>query len=348
MSILLIDGLDAYPAALAGSEGNLWTVYDIANQAGGWSFVPGRFGFGRALRRTPGTGSDVSVERAISEQTTIVVGFAYRGETGALQSLARSILQLRSASGIQCGLGVNTSGHLFAHQVSTGTIIATATTDEVWDHNSFVYLEVKAVIHASTGSFEVWQNGTKVINATNVNTKGQSESGVDLIRWQTPTNNWTAVQIDDIYVTNSEQFRDSFIATVRPNADTADDDWVPSQLGAENFAMVDDDQADGDNTYVLSGTPGDVDLYGHDGLPSTGIPSIHAVQVTALARRSAGSPEVRTVLKSDDTTEEGSSVAVATSYGYIHSIYTEDPDTSMAWEEAGVNAALFGFENSSS
>ena len=124
------------------------------------------------------------------------------------------------------------------------------------------YLEIEAVIHGSTGSVKVCKNGVQVISATGVNTKGQSQDGVSTLRLRMPgTTAWAACNVDDVYVADAAtRLGDSRVITLVPDGDTGDKDWSPSS-GEDNYAMVDEEQVDGDTSYVASSTPGDLDFY---------------------------------------------------------------------------------------
>ncbi len=99
----------------------------------------------------------------------------------------------------------------------------------------------------------------------------------------------------------------------------------------------------GDYSYVQSSTVNDEDLYT---FPSIGTPDfVYCVAVKGNMRKS--DTGVRTVdlqLKSGGTTDSGSNSgqSPATTYGWLSSYYDQDPDTSMDWDAAGVDASTAG------
>ena len=101
-------------------------------------------------------------------------------------------------------------------------------------------------------------------------------------------------------------------------------------------AMVDEEQVDGDTSYVASSTPGDLDFYTMGNLGVTP-ETIHAVQLMMCARKDdAATREVRLKLKSGATTEDGATQAMAATYQYFSDVYEEDPDAVGPWTASSI------------
>jgi len=201
------------------------------------------------------------------------------------------------------------------------------------------------VIHDVSGTVAVWLDGVKVIDLSGVDTKQQTEAGVDRIRFQlNGLNQFTTPTVDDVYVTNvSTRLGESRVVVLYPNADTADADWTPS-TGVDHFATVDETTVNGDTDYVVSGTVGDLDLYDVTDLGVTP-DSVQAVRVTLCARNDdAASREVRSKVKSGAASANGAPHALTASYVYYRDIFETDPNTSAAWTAGGVNALQIGPE----
>ncbi|PSJ50518.1 hypothetical protein C7I85_30010 [Mesorhizobium soli] len=134
------------------------------------------------------------------------------------------------------------------------------------------------------------------------------------------------------------------IDTLRPNA--AGDSAALQRFGAAtNWQAVAETAADGDTSYVYSGTSGNVDLYNFADLATT--PSaITAVIVNNHVRaEGAGTINVRAKAKRSTSTANGDTIEIAgTAYRNIQQAFTTDPSTSAAWTAAGVNAAQIGLE----
>jgi len=207
------------------------------------------------------------------------------------------------------------------------------------------YLEIEAVIHDTSGTVAVWLDGVQVIDLSGVDTKQQTEAGVDRIRFQlNGLNQFTTPTIDDVYITNSgTRLGESRVAVLYPNADTADADWIPS-TGTDHYATVDETTVNGDTDYVASGTVGALDLYEVSDLGVTP-DTIHAVQETMCARKDdAATREVRSKVKSGAGTANGAPHALTANYVYYRDIFEADPNTSTAWTSGGVNAIQIGPE----
>lgn len=134
------------------------------------------------------------------------------------------------------------------------------------------------------------------------------------------------------------------IDTLRPNA--AGDNAAFQRSGAaSNWQAVAEAVADGDTSYVYSGTVGNVDLYNFADLATT--PSvITAVIVNNHVRAEGGGTiNVRAKAKRGSSTANGDTIEIGgTAYRSIQQAFMTDPSTSAAWTVAGVNAAQIGLE----
>lgn len=220
------------------------------------------------------------------------------------------------------------------------------TADGVLASGSWVYLEVKAVIHDSSGSVVVRKDGAEVLSVTGVDTRNGG-TGV-ITNFGFYNDNATEELVDDLYIAdttgsvNNNFLGDVRVVTLRPDGAGDSTQFTPS-AGA-NWQCVDDDQVDSDTTYVESDTPGHKDLYTLGALGVT--PSnIFGVQVSAYARKDdSGSRSVRVITKSGTTTENGAETALGTTYGGLIDLMELNPDDSAAWELADINALQAGIE----
>jgi hypothetical protein len=218
-----------------------------------------------------------------------------------------------SASGDQVIVGVNGSRQLIACRGSIATVLGTST--ETLSTGIWHYLEVEAAIDDASGTVTVWLDGVQVIDLSGVDTKQQSEAGVDRIRFQlNGLNQFTTPTIDDVYVTTTAtRLGESRVVVLYPNADTADAEWTPS-TGVGHFATVDETTVNGDTDYVASGTAGDLDLYDVADLGVTP-DSVQAVQVTLCARKDdAATREVRCRVKSGAASADGAPHVLTANY----------------------------------
>ena len=100
----------------------------------------------------------------------------------------------------------------------------------------------------------------------------------------------------------------------------------------------------GDFSYVFDSTVGHEDLFGIGALSIT--PSaIFAANVFAFLKDSvAGARTVTINLKSGSTDSGGTGFTPGTSYGWANNIYALDPNGSIAWTAANLNAATSGYK----
>lgn len=114
--------------------------------------------------------------------------------------------------------------------------------------------------------------------------------------------------------------------------------------GAANWMAVSELYYDGDNSYVVDSTPGDIDLYQFGTITSPG-GSPNGVQVTAIADKDdAGTRSIRLLAKSGATTVDNGADLPLTqnTYAAYQNVFQTDPNTGAQWTAAGINAARFG------
>lgn len=329
MALTFIEGYDVYNSAteLSGKWDNV---------TGSPTFQsPGRLGVHKALRY----GASMSTEKTIANQVTVVVGFAFKM---VATPVAGTILSF-DEGGVQQGrLAINTSRELEVYDaadVLQGTQV-TALTTGVW-----YYIETKLTVNATTGSIEVKQDGTQIINATTLDTLNGSNVYVDNVVLSGISSN---IDIDDFYIVdttgtiNTDFLGDSRVDPYFPNAaDTTV--WSNTGAGA-NYEDVDENPPDEDSSYVFSSTSADIDYYNFEDLP-TSVVNVYGVQVVARARKlDAGTRDIKLKIKSGANITTSPSIALSTGYvNYAMMAETTDGGTT-AWTEALANAALVGLE----
>ncbi|MDD5353267.1 MAG: hypothetical protein PHS93_08925 [Candidatus Omnitrophica bacterium] len=139
---------------------------------------------------------------------------------------------------------------------------------------------------------------------------------------------------------------DSINETFRPNA--AGDLTQLTPNAGSNYDRVLEAVADDDTTYNSStGADGaKVDLYN---VPDSGygVGTINSVTIYARVRKEAGSTgagNARIACKTEGTVYYGSNEALADTYTNITKAYTTNPNTTVAWTWAEVNALQIGIE----
>lgn len=150
------------------------------------------------------------------------------------------------------------------------------------------------------------------------------------------------IVIDDLYIRDdTARFGPVRVATRYPDADTAQDDWQKSE-GSDAFSLVDDEEFDGDGTYIFGSDADDeVRMTASDGLGI--VETVHAVAVRSSNKKTDGaSRTLANVLKSGTTEVEGSEEDLETSYSSQLDIWVNNPDTAAAWTGAEALAVEFG------
>jgi hypothetical protein len=341
VSIIFIEGFDYY-ASVANVAAANWTI----NSTSGASLPAGRFG-GQCLRHSGN--SQRLTSRTFAGTNTITLGVAIKFEDPENVSGNHPVIAfMTAAAAAQFRIGLNTSGQVFI-QLGTSTILATSTeAGPVFAAGVWYYLEVEAFVHDTTGFVRVYRDGNLLVEATNVDTRGQAGTDlIELIRFIGNNGGGTSdgpnvISIDDIYVLDdSTRLGQCRVSTLLPNADTADADWTPLGAGS-HFAEVDDDN--GDTSYIASATTTDLDMFDVEDLPFTP-QTVHAVQVSWRARKDdAATREVRSRIRSDAATADGATRTLTSSYLYYHDVFEQDPDAAGPWTGAAVAALEIGVE----
>lgn len=138
-----------------------------------------------------------------------------------------------------------------------------------------------------------------------------------------------------------------------PNGGTADTQHIIGNVASQgvalflsapgtNYGAVDDSEEDGDLSYVEDNVLNHVDQYGILPLSSSPDGIVMVVPKMYARKADAGIREAEIEIISNITTHDSPSVAVTSTGGYISDPLTEDPDTSSAWIETGVNSITIG------
>ena len=284
------------------------------------------------------------LQKMLDNQNTWTVGFAFRMKDVLFSGSGPIISFMDSNEAVQCALYATAGGFL---EVRRGTSSILGTSSNAMSVNSWYYIEMEVTINDSTGAVEVRRNGVEEIKLTGVDTKYTSLSGANGFRLYGGTSS-TRVLIDDLYVcdatgtTNNSFLGDVRVDTLFPTADGANTDFTP--LAGSNYENVDEDDPDGDTSYNSSNTATDKDTF-----PVTALSSmagdIFGVQVNNTARKDdAGAQNLKGAVKVGATVYTDSAQVLLDSYDDKRSIFEENPGTSAAWDQAGINAAEFGYE----
>lgn len=331
--LLYFDGFDAYITA---------QMYQRLTSGGAATIAtPGRHGSAGCLRIGDSNGWVQKVFGGTASE--VIVGFGVQNSI----AVSREMVTLQEGATRHISLRTGTGGELQATRNGTvlGATAAGTIVVGVWNH-----IQLRVVIHDTTGVVEVRLNSVVVLNLTGIDTRNGGTGYVDTVLWGQAglLGSDNAMLIDDFWVVdttgavNNGFLGDCRAQTLLPSGVGNAATWTPS-VGS-NYANVDDASPNSDTDYNSSATAGQIDTFAYGDLtPTAG--DIKAVQHLLYARKDdAGARTVRPVTRIGATDYVGASVNVADSYAYAVDIDEVSPATAVAWTLAEVNAAEFGIE----
>lgn len=324
MGLLFMDGFDYYSSSAPTSLN--WTGTTSIDYV-----TTGRFG-GRSLK------SNGRTHRALaSAKSSLSLGFAFWSNVDFSSGTQRQIVSFRNTAGgtTQCSLAISNANKfnfcLGAGETGSPTILDITST-ATFVNGVWTYIGIELVRHASSGSFNVYQDGVKILGKTGVNTGGSDIGGVGL---ECNTGSGYAL-FDDVYcVDGSTWIGEARISSARPAADTAQKDWVPNS-GSTNYSRVNETTVDGDTSYVSASAVDAKDLYELSTLGYT--PNdIFGIQNVIVARKDdAATRTIAPVTLSGSTETVGASKAMSTSYTTALQLLDQNPDTSTPWTPSDI------------
>ena len=307
---------------------------------------------------------------------TMYLGFAFRTASLATYSGASPISQ--SLCGFASVAGTNT--HLTLEVTTTGGLLVyrhepyyndsgrayTAASDygtttnadgeratigsagSVISTNTWYYVEMKVVIHQTTGSVEVRLNGVTVINVTGVDTRCGTLTGgtatVDTIHLGKGYGPTAYQGFDDVYVSDSEFLGDIGVHCLLPTGNGFHSELLGSDGNStDNYALV--DEAPGATAdYVGSSTDNQKDTYIFSNLaPAAG--TVKGVQLSALAMKTdAGSRSIRLLDRYGGVDGASPDVPLSTTWTYASVIEELSQATFSAWTKDEIDNTEFGVQ----
>ncbi len=323
-------------------DGNDLGKWDSTNAGtGGGLNASGRTDYCMQL----GRGS--SLTKTFDDQATWIVGMAYMKAA----HFENSIIRLLDGGTLQCGLGMNTLGQFTVYGPTGGVI---ATDSAVQPNGAWVYVEFKATIHNSAGSYEVRVNGETRLSATGVDLQATGSAVADTVVIQGAQNEFSQPQAyaDDIYIADGQTgtgYASDFVGDVKvkaiyPTGDGALEDFTPSS-GVDGYAMVDETTHNSDTDYISSATVGHKETFLFGDLPA-GAAAVRAVQVTSVIRKDeAGTRGVKHIVRHGGSNYQGTERFLGTSYQTYFDVWDANPGTGAEWTVADVNNnSEFGVE----
>ena len=266
-------------------------------------------------------------------------GFAYNSTNGGTG------MSINLNGGEQIGWYVNPTGTI---TVRRGDFNDTSlgTSGVVLTPNTWHYIELKATIHNSAGSYELRVDGVNVRDASGIDTQKQSTSLANQMQiWKFPYN--VAIRFDDMYMCNGlGSENNDFLGDIRvdslfPDGAGASTDWTPS--AGSNYDCVNEAAPNDDTDYVSETTAGDHDTYAFDNLPTSG-GDVMGVQTMAFARKDdAGTRDIKLMTRPSSTDYESDiALPLLDTWTYYMDMREQNPETTSPWTISEVNASEFG------
>lgn len=339
MTLLFLDGFDHYSLPQMSRK---WTGITGTSFL---SLVSGRYG-GQGLNSVTNSSgaNNGTVSVNIGSQTTLVCGFAFRIVAGGTNGAWGEPVFFYNGSTFCCYIRCQNDGSITVRNTAS-TVLGTSATG-LLNPGRWYYLEFKATINGSTGSFDVHLNGSSIVSGSGVNTSDGSLASANIVKLGPLGWNNVSFDFDDLYILNTGGTQNNGllgkcrVGTTFPNAPGASTNWAPVGA-ANNWACVNENPADDDSTYVYTTATNSVDLYVCGG--SIGFPKIYGVAIDLEARiDDAGPHSAEDEARSGGNNYAGQRFNPTSSYLIYQHIWETDPNTSVPWTVAGVNAAQFG------
>lgn len=209
-------------------------------------------------------------------------------------------------------------------------------------------IELKTKIHDTTGYWYIYVNGILVGSNIDVDTLYLGPFNRFRFGLSDRYASYGDAYLLDLTGAQNNNVLGSFhIQGTFPDANGANSDWTPS-ANVDHYTLVNEappDEAD----YVESNTADEQDLYNYEDLTGTW-DEIFGIQMnTRLFLDSAGSETASIICDSNGTEDSANFTVDSTTIGNagelaFQRIIELDPDTSNAWDTAGIDAAQFGIK----
>jgi len=334
MSILFMDGFDHYgdPDKVVDGLGG-WTS---GSALVGASFLPGRFADSCLCL----SANDHYIEKSLgANYSTLICGFHLKNPD------ASALLSFLDGTSVQFRLQEETNHRLSLYRFTDTGYILLASSSYQMIPGAWYYIEVKASFSETGGQVTVKVNGTAWIEFTG-NTIYSSNAYANALRLSGPASFDNLYVLDTAGTKNNDFFAggERRICTLLPSADSSQIDFTPLG-GGSNYVELDDPSLDDDASYVHESTVNAKDRYLFDSLPSDEITdTIAGIMVVARARKDGTDPrQIKNVIKSNALEATGDAHELTSSYAAHADIWEYDPDGSLHWAVASVDALEIGF-----
>ena len=334
----------------------------------------GKYG-GGALSTADGTADSVTVNigSGLSEGNTLCISFLFRTASATKPSGFVYMAGVGSSVNDDTGgdlnndlsigvptIGLISDGRVVIHRTGNNGgsyqgVVDINVCDGLWHH-----IEAAFKVDASTGISRLVVDGVESLQSiTSGDTVGvvpMSDKRLDRVIFSSSSAQDVVYYFDDVIAyddissgiagdltyTSNFPLGEVRIETIQPNGVGTNSDWTPTS--GDNYTNVDEDVADDDTTIVATGTATDLDTYAFSNLSGTPS-SIYGVMIGSVGKASPGATTgIKHYTLSSAATDESAEITLIGAYQFNQTFVGQDPNTTAAWTEAGVNAAEFGIE----
>ncbi|MDX1408170.1 MAG: hypothetical protein R3330_08555 [Saprospiraceae bacterium] len=334
MSLITIASFDDGAQAYTGR----WNTWSSLN-----NIIAGRTG--NAVR-LDGNANNLIIADGMNDDT-IILGCAF--QWGGISS-SFSNFAFNEGGSTQVSVRCNGSG--FTAYRGTSTVLGSSASG-LYGAFEWHYLEIKVVIHDTTGSVEIRLNGSTVLNLTNQDTQVTGNAAVTWVAHGAHSGTTGWLYLDDYYICDGQGgINDDFLGDCKvewhaPDGNGNYSDWVGQDADStDNYLNVDDDGSpDDDTTYNEAGTAGDTDSYTHDNLDASSSAQVFGVQVGAIAKHTGGGGTMRLMHRRAGADDYQGTFTPGASYTWGGYIWDQDPQAGPGvWTPANVDASEFGVD----
>lgn len=309
-----------------------------------------------------GTTNGVIVSRsfaAADRHATFIVGMGYRQVSNA-DRIEMTFLNLASDATATVHLGFRRNddgsisiyrGGIFVNGNNNGgTLLATSAPNIILVGNWY-HIEIKAVLHDTTGSVDVRVNNTSVVSFAGDTKNGGTETVFSSLRvFSNAGGDSQNSLLDDFYVLNgagtlNNDFKgDSRIHNLLPDGNGNYSQFVGSDGNSvDNYLLV-DEAVPNVTDYVGSGIDGNKDSYAFPDLPAPVTAVWGAAQRAYAISSDAGTRAARNLVRIAGADFTGPDYNVGAAALMFESLYDASPATTVQFTVAEFNGAEWGIE----
>lgn len=319
-------------------------TYATGNYIGKWASQGGTIGaVGRQSTNGISHTTEMWMQKTVSNKKTVIVGLAIKLNTVKTWSL----FEFRDSATVQLGLYTDGSNQIIIKRgtttiKSTGYFIPTDT---------WIYLEFKATIDNSVGSWELRINSLYEDSDSGIDTQQTANAYITSVMFRFSGIGSSTHYLDDIYIFDDETaFCNDFVGDVHVEASFPDGDgylieWIGEPSGGDNYTKLDEIDPNDETDFVATSGVGYIDSYDFTSLV-TGVGSVYGVQLNVWARKDdEGSRVLNAITRPLTTTYSGvDPISLGDTYSYRIFHFPTNPETSDYWTISEINAAEFGIK----